>query len=287
MIRVPSRVVYESAAVRIGRFRSRIGDRDFADSGPTRGHLLVFPREAVVITHAGGAPVVADPSVVMTYNRGQEYARAAISRDGDHCEWFSYPASAILEARDDADGDRDRPFGETAWAPGDTRRSLLARVVAERAGAGDIDPLFVEEAAAFLLDRTIARRTPAPVTRAHAELADAVRRSIAVAPTARRSIVSLAREHGVSMFHLARVFRAATGGTIHRYQNQLRILVAIERLADAPDLAALALDLGFASHSHFTAAFRALCGTTPSRVRRDPSGAASKILTAQRAAVAR
>jgi AraC family transcriptional regulator len=284
---VPSRVLHESAAVTVGTFRSRPGDRDFADSGPTRGHLLVFPREAVAITHAGGTPVVADPSVVMTYNRGQAYARAAISRGGDRSEWFAYPASAILEARGDPDGDRDRPFGEAVWAPGDARRSLLAGVIAERVSAGDLDELFVEEAAALLLERTFARRAPAPVSRAHAELADAVRRSIAVAPAARRSLGSLAREHGVSMFHLARVFRRATGCTIHRYRTQLRILVAIERLAGAPDLAALAVDLGFASHSHFTAAFRALCGMTPSHVRRDPAGAASKILTARRAGAAR
>jgi AraC family transcriptional regulator len=281
---MPSQIVHSSAAVTIGAFRSRPGDDDFADSGPTRGNLVVFPRDTVAITHAGRPTVLADPNVVMLYNRGQVYRRAAVSRTGDRCEWFAFPAAAVLEARGDPDGDRDRPFGAAMWAPGDPRSSLLARVAYERARAGDPDALFVEEVAAALLDRAARRPAPAACSRAHAELADAVRRSIALAPAARRSLVSLAAEHGVSVFHLARVFRRATGCTIHRYRTRLRILAAIERMAGAEDLAALAVDLGFASHSHFTAAFRGVCGTTPSRLRRDPRGAASKIVTARRAA---
>jgi len=49
---------------------------------------------------------------------------------------------------------------------------------------------------------------------------------------------------------------------------------------DGAELAPLALDLGFASHSHFTAAFRAAYGVVPSALRRLPRAALRKILTA-------
>jgi AraC family transcriptional regulator len=72
----------------------------------------------------------------------------------------------------------------------------------------------------------------------------------------------------VSVFHLCRTFRAVTGQTIHAYRTQLRLRAALERVEYASDLSAVALDLGFSSHSHFTAAFRRAFGVTPSGVRR-------------------
>ena len=49
---------------------------------------------------------------------------------------------------------------------------------------------------------------------------------------------------------------------------RLRLALAAERVVDGErDLARLASDLGFASHSHLSARFRALFGTTPSELR--------------------
>ena len=71
-----------------------------------------------------------------------------------------------------------------------------------------------------------------------------------------------------SPFHLARVFQQRTGLPVHRYLTKLRLRAALERLADgANDLTALALDLGFSSHSHFTDSFRREFGRAPSEVR--------------------
>ena len=73
-----------------------------------------------------------------------------------------------------------------------------------------------------------------------------------------------ARAAGYSPYHLARRFRVHTGSSIHRYRTRLPLLVALSRLREgAADLAGLAADLGFASHSHFTTAFGAMFGTTP------------------------
>jgi AraC-like DNA-binding protein len=48
---------------------------------------------------------------------------------------------------------------------------------------------------------------------------------------------------------------------------QLRLSRALVELPHANDLTALALDLGFSSHSHFTAAFRRMFQCTPSEFR--------------------
>jgi AraC-like DNA-binding protein len=48
----------------------------------------------------------------------------------------------------------------------------------------------------------------------------------------------------------------AEGLPLYRYQLRLRLARALDLLAQYDDLTTLSLDLGFSSHSHFSAAFR-------------------------------
>lgn len=99
-------------------------------------------------------------------------------------------------------------------------------------------------------------------------LADAVKEEIGTAPAAPHQIKDVAARLNVSPFHLARVFRAETGLSIHQYLLRLRMAGALERLCDESlSISRLALDLGFSSHSHFTGAFQRLFGVSPARVR--------------------
>ena len=89
--------------------------------------------------------------------------------------------------------------------------------------------------------------------------------------TAPRTLDEVARAVYASPFHLARIFQQQTGVPVHRYLTRLRLRASLERLADGTkDLTALALDLGFSSHSHFTDTFRREFGCTPSAVRHEP-----------------
>jgi AraC family transcriptional regulator len=64
---------------------------------------------------------------------------------------------------------------------------------------------------------------------------------------------------------MCRVFRHATGMTLHGYRHQLRLRFSLERLAARPDrVVDCALDAGFSSQSHYGAAFRKAFGGTPS-----------------------
>ena len=92
---------------------------------------------------------------------------------------------------------------------------------------------------------------------ARAVLAKRVRETVGVE--------QLALALAVSPFHLCRVFRAQTGYTLHGFQTALRLRMALDQLgAFHGDLAALAVDLGFAHHSHLTHSFRRTFGSTPS-----------------------
>jgi AraC-like DNA-binding protein len=74
----------------------------------------------------------------------------------------------------------------------------------------------------------------------------------------------LSRAAGVSPDRLAYSFQKVEKVSIARYALKARMQRAASRLGSADDLARLAVDLGFASHSHFSTAFLRWAGCTPS-----------------------
>jgi AraC family transcriptional regulator len=76
------------------------------------------------------------------------------------------------------------------------------------------------------------------------------------------------------------------GTSIYHYVLQERLAQALDAVLDGDDdLTAIALDAGFASHSHFTARFRGFFGCTPAALRRNATAARlaelRKIVTAR------
>jgi AraC-like DNA-binding protein len=81
-------------------------------------------------------------------------------------------------------------------------------------------------------------------------------------------LAELGRRSGYSVFHLCRIFRERSGLTLHAWQDRLRLLTALEQVAEpGSELGEVALDLGYSSHSHFTTTFRRAFGLTPSAFR--------------------
>lgn len=72
---------------------------------------------------------------------------------------------------------------------------------------------------------------------------------------------------GASPAYLTALFSRLEGISLHQYLTQLRLARALVELPHVDDLTALALDLGFSSHSHFSFAFRRVFGCTPSQFR--------------------
>ena len=97
-----------------------------------------------------------------------------------------------------------------------------------------------------------------------------VQEAIVANPGDNLGVDELARIAGCSSFHLCRIFRQGTGQSLRQFRLQQRLGTALGRLGEGEgeeDLAALACDLGFSSHSHMTDAFRQTLGATPSELR--------------------
>ena len=264
-----------AGSVRVGRFRRAPSHPAFRDSGPIQSDCcFAFPRVPVVIRHSGDR-FVADPNVVTIYNRGQEYTREALTPAGDRSDWYGVSEDVAREAirlYDPRAADVDRPLRWT-HAPVSAHIYLAQRRLFNGVRRGHDDAMHVEETVLGIVDRVLAAAygrerwyAPSP---AHRDLVADAQCAVARRVTGETTLDDLASQLRVSVFHLCRTFRAITGHTIHGYRMQLRVRMALERVERAADLSAVALELGFSSHSHFTAAFRRAFGVTPSGVRRD------------------
>ena len=95
------------------------------------------------------------------------------------------------------------------------------------------------------------------------------KRHIAQLPGVRIRLTDVGQALGVSPVHLTEVFRQVEGTPFYRYALQQRLERAVRLLPGyGGDLSALALELDFASHSHFTTAFRQAFGRSPSEFKR-------------------
>ena len=271
-------VVFSTECVTIGAFRCATDHPSFRNSGPIQSDCFVFPRTAVLIQHDNAHAFVADPTIVTLYNRSQHYERRAVSADGDRCDWFAVSPGLLREAlldRDPAAADHERPIRFTHARADASTYLAQRRLFIDASNPADGDRLSVEERVVALLDRVLhlayADERPASSGRLSpaSELADRAKRWVTPRVCERLTLAVIARAVHCSVFHLCRSFRRATGLTLHAYRDQVRLRLALERLEDGErDLTRLALDLGYSSHSHFTAAFRRSFCTSPSAARK-------------------
>jgi AraC-like DNA-binding protein len=104
--------------------------------------------------------------------------------------------------------------------------------------------------------------------RRSARAVERARELLAFDPSSSPSLHEIAQAVEASPFHLARCFKRANGIGLHGYRTRLRMGLALSRIGEGEsNLTMLALDLGYSSHSHFTAVFRAYFGVPPGRAR--------------------
>jgi AraC-like DNA-binding protein len=107
----------------------------------------------------------------------------------------------------------------------------------------------------------LALNTPLPRERRLAALC----RALLDAPTLDADIDVMAARAGMSRRHFTRLFREQTGMSFGAWRQQACLLAALTRLGRGEPVTQVALDLGYASPSAFTAAFRRVLGMPPSR----------------------
>lgn len=94
------------------------------------------------------------------------------------------------------------------------------------------------------------------------------RECLAAQPQDNASLAQIAALACCSPFHLARAFRRYTGTSLHAYRTRLRMVLALQRIEQGErEFSALAVDLGYSSHSHFSATFARHFGCAPRQLR--------------------
>jgi len=272
----PSRLLFASPVVHVGDFWCAPGHPRFGNTGPTREYCFVFPRTAVWIQHEGSRAFVADSNVVPLYNPGHPYTRRAIARDGDRTDWFGVAPEVLrelLRAHDAPEADAETRLFSFDYARVPAAAFLRQREVFTHVRAAErADAFFVEESAIDVLEAVLTDlygvRRMRPAGSRHRDLTESVKAAINRSLSGDGGLGELARSVGASVFHLCRVFRACAGTTIHRYRSQLRLRRSLELLdGDGDDILAVAVALGYSSHSHFTDAFHTAFGVAPSQFR--------------------
>jgi len=129
--------------------------------------------------------------------------------------------------------------------------------------------LEAESLALTLVQRALGPRTThtAGASVGRQRLVDRVKLVLASDLMRRWTLSEIAAEVRGSPVYLTQVFQQVEGIPLYRYQLRLRLARALDLLGQYDDLTALSLDLGFSSHSHFSAAFREAYGRSPSEFR--------------------
>jgi AraC-like DNA-binding protein len=145
---------------------------------------------------------------------------------------------------------------------------LRTRLYHRALTSGIVDPIAAEEEALAIVAALAGTRAPdlnsaqqVVVERAKAFLGQHFREPV--------SLGDVARAAGASPFSVSRAFPVVTGTTLHRYIVSLRLASTLDAIAaGADDLSRVAVDAGFAHHSHFTKTFARAFGATPQAIRR-------------------
>jgi AraC-like DNA-binding protein len=247
---------------------------------------IVLMRHGAFGKHFGRRSAIADVNQAVFFSKGSTYRVSHPADCGDRGTVFALAPRVlndiVRELDPTIDDHPERPFPFVTGPCEDSvfwgHHELVRRL--EAVETDPLEPLWVDATAlqllAGVLEAAFARhglprkRRRNGTDADHADRAEAAKSYLAGRLGERITLDDVARTVHASPFHLARVFQQRTGMPIHRYLTRLRLRAALERLAGgANDLTALALELGFSSHSHFTDVFRREFGRTPSAVRRD------------------
>jgi AraC-like DNA-binding protein len=197
---------------------------------------------------------VASPAVALRLRGGHDY-RVSHPDGGDVCLCLQ---GALARALVD-----DGPTASPVSAPGYVAVQRLATRLSD---GSPLTALEIEETICTALTAEAPSRPSRPRDR---EVATVMTYHLDRDLDARLTLVDVARTAGISPFHACRVFRRATGFSIHGYQRESRLRHALALVLDTDrSIAQIAVDLGFANQGHLTNLFRRRFRTTPAWARR-------------------
>lgn len=185
------------------------------------------------------------------------------------------PRTTLERVIREADASAPGDLLERTGHPDAVTSSLLMSAADVLEGNSTLDALFRQQLTDLLATRLLAAHSGEPVTFEPAVgglSPHALRRAIDRLRSGRDadvSLAALASDAGLSRFHFCRAFKDSTGLSPHAWLRQQRLERAMNMLRDTDaSIESVAVELGYASQTAFTAAFRKLTGDTPSDWRR-------------------
>lgn len=244
---------------------------------------IVFPYRGLFVRHLGRDDATAEANQALFFNAEEEYSISHPVPGGDACLSFAVDDEVMTEllptmlipGRTVFRGQRSR-IGPGAQAMVARVRHGLRTAKMEQLGA---------ESMALSLIRLAIVDGRMPDLRhsvGHRKLVDRAKLILMADPGRRWTLSAIGKEVGCSPVYLTQLFQQVEGLPLYRYQLRLRLAEALQRLGEYDDLTMLALDLGFSSHSHFSSAFRATYGVSPSVLRDELRGSFRRRRTASR-----
>jgi AraC family transcriptional regulator len=232
---------------------------------------LVFPYRGVYVRHTGAEEAVAEANQVLVFNPHEGYRVSHPISGGD--------ASLVVvvdeaQLRELAPPGLVRAQHALALAPSrlriDPRAQVLVALLRHGLRSGAAELLEAESLALTLVRRALGPRTArvAGASAARRRLVDRTKLVLASDLSRRWTLADVAAEIGASPVYLTQIFQQVEGVPLYRYQLRLRLARALDLLDRYDDLSALALELGFSSHSHFSSAFQQMYQRSPSELRR-------------------
>jgi len=231
---------------------------------------FVFPYRGVYLRHVGGDQAVADANHVLFFNEGQGYQVSHPVTGGDASLVLSVDETTMRELAPKQLVCESAEFAfNQQYLRIDARAQALVMLLKHSLQNGSIEPLEAEGLSLTLVSRTLGPRTSrAPgASYARRRLVDRVKVLLAGDLSRRWALAEIAAEMKGSPVYLTQVFQQVEGLPLYRYHLRLRLARALDLIAEREDLSALAQDLGFSSHSHFSAAFKQHYGVTPAEFR--------------------
>jgi AraC family transcriptional regulator len=287
-LHITRKSLFQSATLQIGLFEARGVTHACGDVEQQDRNAVVLPLAGVFAKHdAPGRQVIGTPSHAVFVAADTAYRISYPGGIGDRALILRF-GDELAPEHVDRSGDAALASNGLLPAPAMMLRNMLGA----RLGQDDVDDFEIETIGLDLLNVSFAAMRKEKLASRPSALArrmratERVKEAIAVAPSEKWTVAQLARLANLSPFHLCHVFRQMAGTSIYHYVLQERLAQALDAVLDGDDdLTAIALDAGFASHSHFTARFRGFFGCTPAALRRNATAARlvelRKIVTAR------
>lgn len=231
---------------------------------------LVFPYRGVHVRHVGDDIAVAEAGQVLFCNAGEDDRISHPVPGGDASLVVVIEDTMLRELAPKA---LLREGAALAFRQQrlriDPRAQVLVALLRHSLRENIAESLEAESLALTLAQRSLGPRTThaAGASISRQRLVDRTKLVLASDLSKRWALADIAAEIGVSAVYLTQVFQQVEGLPLYRYQLRLRLARALDLLGQYDDLSKLSLDLGFSSHSHFSAAFQQAYGRSPTEFR--------------------